>query len=104
MVEGVSAPVEAPQFLTALRKANTVRLGASEVKRAIASGEMGIDEAVFDPRATCLTTYALLCSQRRWGRHKTTRVLAKLGIRETRRVGDLTARQRGLIADLCFGD
>ena len=37
----------------------------------------------------------LLCSQRRWGRARSRKLLASIGLNEAKRLGTLTDRQRG---------
>jgi len=88
------------QNMRALERANLVRLARAELKRAIGRG----DEHVADVVRSCpwesetMTIGELLRSQRRWGKTRTRRFLAGLGLSESKAVGTLTQRQRRLIA------
>ena len=65
----VMAPPTAPQHLTALARANMVRLARAELKRKIADGELTAAEVVLSCpwEVESMTVADLLASQRRWG-------------------------------------
>jgi hypothetical protein len=90
-----------PQCLVALERANTLRTGGAAVKREIKHGVLSLRAALDDPRAGVLPVYDLLAAQRRWGRERTVRALAVLRVRDTKRVRDLTSRQREAIVSVC---
>jgi hypothetical protein len=87
------------QAMQALLIANTNRLGAAEVRREVAAGVLTIDQALEDPRAQCMPIGRLLCARRGWGPTKANQLLNLHRIWPTRRVRDLTARQRRIIAE-----
>jgi D-hexose-6-phosphate mutarotase len=91
----------APQHLTALARANRVRLARAELKRRIAVGETSAaDVVVACPwEVQSMTVADLLASQRRWGATRCRKLLAALQISETRHVGALTERQRLQLAE-----
>lgn len=85
----------------ALERAKVIKLGGCDLKQEVNRGEMSIEKALTDPRAAHLTVYHLLISQRRWGRERTVKTLARVEIRERKRVRELTDRQRQILADAC---
>jgi hypothetical protein len=87
------------QQLQALAIANRVRSDGVAVQREIAAGTLTVVDALEDPRASGLHVGRLLCAQRGYGPGKAHRLLGSLGIWPTRRVRDLTERQRKLIAE-----
>jgi len=92
-----------PQHMQALARANRVRLARAELKRSIGRGEVDVAEVIRDcPWETeSMTLAELLTSQRRWGRTRARKLLRAVGLREDKRIGTLTPRQRSvLIADL----
>lgn len=95
------APEQAPQHLSALARANYVRLGHADVKREIGTGELTVQEALDDERTESMPVVVLLLSQHRWGAIKARAVLRGLCIGELRKVRDLTDRQKTLIAAAC---
>jgi hypothetical protein len=96
-----------PQHMAALDRANEVRLARAELKRRIGRREVTVAE-VLDPdgelpaEAVSMRVSELLEAQIRWGRTRARRLLNRLSIRENRKLGDLTERQRGLlVGELC---
>jgi predicted DNA binding protein len=83
----------------ALQIANRVRMDGVIVRQEIAAGILSIAEALDDPRAGHMTIGRVLCSQRRYGPSRAHRMLTRMNppIWPTRRVRDLTERQRKLI-------
>lgn len=93
------ATVAVPQHMTALARANEVRLAAAAVKRQVAAGTLTIGEALEHPDAGSLVVMDLLVAQHRWGGSKAARLMAEARISQVRRVRELTARQRGEISE-----
>ena len=92
----------APQHLRALQRANEVRLARAELKRRIASGELGVGEVVLDCpwEAASMTVADLLMSQPRWGHTRCRKFLAAVSLSETKTVGSMTERQRNALDGL----
>jgi hypothetical protein len=89
-----------PQRMQALERANAVRLRRAELKRRIADGRVSAADVILDLpwEATSWPVGELLTSQRRWGSIRAHKLLAGLHISETRPVGELTERQRRVVA------
>jgi hypothetical protein len=89
-----------PQRMQALERANAVRLRRAELKRRIAHGQTSAAEVILDLpwEARSWPVGELLTSQRRWGSIRAHKLLAGLHISETRQVGELTERQRRVLA------
>lgn len=89
-----------PQHMTALARANEVRLARAALKRRIASGTTTAAEVILDCpwEAESMTLAELLLSQRRWGTTRCSRLLAESALAETKTVGALTERQRRALA------
>ena len=88
-----------PQHLQALERANRVRLARAALKRSIASGEVSVTRVITEcPWQTeSMTLSELLRSQSRWGRTRTRKLLASVGLNENKRLDTLTERQRMLL-------
>jgi hypothetical protein len=78
--------------------ANRAKAGQAQVKRRLTVGAIDIEEALHDVRAARILIFDLLLCVRGWGVKRTRELLHKLQIGEQRRVGQLTARQKELIA------
>jgi hypothetical protein len=93
--------MQVPQHMQALARANRVRLARAELKRSIARGEVDVENVIREcPWETeSMTLAELLTSQRRWGRTRARKFLQALAISENKRLGTLTPRQRGLLAN-----
>jgi hypothetical protein len=91
---------ERPQYLSALARANKVRLARAELKRRVAEGTLSAAEVVLDNpwEAASMTLAELLCAQRRWGSTRCRRFLAGIPMSETKTVGSMTDRQRKAVA------
>lgn len=89
-----------PQRMQALERANAVRLKRAELKRRIADGNLSAAEIILDLpwEARNWPVGQLLTSQRRWGSIRTRKLLTGLHISEKRPVGELTERQRRMLA------
>lgn len=95
-----SAPGKAvPQHLQALERANRVRLARAELKRSVASGEVPVTRVITECpwESGTMTLSELLRSQSRWGRTRTRKLLASIGLNENKRLETLTERQRMLL-------
>ena len=91
-----------PQHLTALQKANQIRLARAEVKRRVTAGELSAAEVVLECplEVESMAVMDLLMSQHRWGRQRCRKFLALVPLTESKRIGDMTDRQRRALADL----
>lgn len=92
-----------PQHLTALQRANAVRLARSELKHRVADGDLAVSEVILTCpwEAESMTIAELLCSQRRWGTTRTRKFLRDtVFLPELKTVGSLTERQRRALAAL----
>ena len=84
----------------ALARANQIRIARAELKRRIAEGEVEAADLILDPplAARSWSVGELLVSQRGWGATRCRRFLAATHISERKPVGELTDRQRRLLA------
>jgi len=89
-----------PQHLQALARANEVRLARAELKRQVGAGKRSpVDVVLSRPwEAESMTVSELLCSQRRWGRARSRKLINSVELTETKRLGTLTERQRRILA------
>ncbi|MGO9960794.1 MAG: hypothetical protein ACLP50_33255 [Solirubrobacteraceae bacterium] len=92
--------VAVPDRLVALERANEVRRARAQLKRRIGAGQLSVAEVILDPpvEAGRWPVSELLASQRHWGAVKCRRLLAHNRISEVKAVGELTERQRRLLA------
>jgi hypothetical protein len=86
--------------MQALARANEVRLARAALKRQIAAGQRDVIEVVLNCpwEAESMHLGELLCSQRRWGRARSRKLIQSVQLTETKRLGTLTERQRGVLA------
>ena len=89
-----------PQHMRALERANKVRLARAELKRRVASGEIGVAEVILECpwEAESMAVADLLMSQRRWGQTRCRKFLAQIPMSEQKTVGSMTERQRRTLA------
>ena len=82
--------------MEALARANQVRLARAALKREISAGRRNITEVIMESpwEAESMSLSELLCSQRRWGRARSRKLLSSTALSEGKRVGSLTERQR----------
>jgi hypothetical protein len=87
------------QCMQALARANKVRLARAALKRDISAGRRSVTKVVLDSpwEAESMSLSELLCSQRRWGRARSRKLLASAALSEGKRIGTLTERQRRLL-------
>jgi uncharacterized protein (DUF3084 family) len=89
-----------PQRLRALVRANEVRLARAELKRRIATGAVSAAGVILTcpAEAASWSVGELLMSQRRWGSTRCRKFLSRNQIVETKPIGQLTPRQRRVLA------
>jgi hypothetical protein len=89
-----------PQRLRALERANEIRLARAELKRRIAEGEVSAAQIILEcpGEAARWTLGELLMSQRSWGNARCRKFLESNSISEIKHIGDLTERQRRVLA------
>lgn len=87
------------QCMEALARANEVRLARAALKRDISAGRRPITEVITESpwEAESMSLSELLCSQRRWGRARSRKLLSSTALSEGKRVGALTERQRRVL-------
>jgi hypothetical protein len=87
------------QCMEALARANQVRLARAALKRDISAGRRSITAVIMESpwEADSMSLSELLCSQRRWGRARSRKLLSSTALSEGKRVGTLTERQRRIL-------
>jgi hypothetical protein len=87
------------QCMEALARANQVRLARAALKRDISAGRRSITDVIMESpwEADSMSLSELLCSQRRWGRARSRKLLSSTALSEGKRIGTLTERQRRLL-------
>jgi hypothetical protein len=87
------------QCMEALARANQVRLARAALKREISAGRRSVTDVIADSpwEAESMSLSELLCSQRRWGRARSRKLLASAALGEGKKVGTLTERQRRIL-------
>lgn len=96
-------PRGSTQCMQALARANEVRLARAALKRDITAGRRNVTDVILASpwEAESMSLSELLCSQRRWGRARSRKLLASATLSEAKRLGTLTERQRRiLVAEL----
>jgi hypothetical protein len=99
MTQTATVTPEAHRF-RALARANEIRTARAELKRRIALGESDAAEVILDPplAAHRWPVGDLLVSQRGWGEARVRRFLMRNHISERKPIGELTERQRHMLA------
>ena len=100
IVEADASPAQGTsQCMQALARANEVRLARAAMKRDVAAGRLSVTAVLAETpwEARSMSLSELLCSQRRWGRARSRKLLASAGLSEAKRVGTLTPRQRRIL-------
>jgi hypothetical protein len=87
------------QCMQALARANQVRLARAGLKRDISAGRRRITEVILESpwEVESMSLSELLCSQRRWGRARSRKLLSSIALSEGKRVGTLTERQQRIL-------
>jgi hypothetical protein len=90
-----------PQHLSALDRANEVRLARAELKRKVARGDIDVADVILERpwEADSMPIADLLMSQSRWGETRCGKILALVPVSERKTVGSLTGRQRDVLAE-----
>ena len=85
--------------MQALARANKVRLARAELKRSIGAGRRSVIDVIVESpwEADSMSLSELLCSQRRWGRARSRKLLSSAAISEGKKIGSLTERQRRIL-------
>jgi hypothetical protein len=85
--------------MEALARANEVRLARAALKRDICAGRRSVTEVVTHSpwEAESMSLSELLCSQRRWGRARSRKLLSAAALGEGKKIGTLTERQRRIL-------
>jgi hypothetical protein len=88
------------QRLLALERANEIRRARSQLKRRIGTGQLSAAEVILDcpVEASRWPVAELLASQEHWGNATARKFLARNQISELKPIGELTQRQRDLLA------
>jgi hypothetical protein len=88
------------QPVRALERANEIRRARAQLKRRIGAGHMSAAEVLLDcpVEASTWPVADLLASQRDWGNATSSKFLARNRISEGKPIGELTERQRRLLA------
>jgi hypothetical protein len=91
---------EPQQRMRALERANEVRLARARLKRQIGGGQVSASFVLLELpwEAANWSVGELLMSQRRWGTTRVRKLLVGLHISEKRPIGELTERQRRVLA------
>ena len=89
-----------PDRRMALKRANEIRRARAQLKRQIGAGHMSAAEVILacPVEAWRWPVAGLLASQRHWGSARCRTFLARNRISEVKPVGELTERQRHLLA------
>jgi hypothetical protein len=87
------------QCMEALARANEVRLARAALKRDIGAGRRAVTDVIVDSpwEADSMSLSELLCSQRRWGRARSRKLLSSAALSEGKKIGSLTERQRRIL-------
>ena len=101
MMQTATVSQQEPQRQAALARANQIRLARAQLKRRIAGGDISAAHLILDSplEASSWAVWDVLISQRRWGTTKCRKFLSSNGISETKQLGQLTERQRRVLAD-----
>lgn len=98
--KSTQADAAEPQHMQALAHANRVRLARAGLKREIGGGTASAAKVISECpwEAESMSLGELLRSQPQWGRTRTRKLLAAVGLSENKRLDTLTERQRSLLA------
>src|SRR5262245_65755734 len=85
--------------MEALARANKVRLARAALKREISAGRRSITEVIMESpwEVESMSLGELLCSQRRWGRARSRKLLSATALSEVKRAGTMSERQRRIL-------
>jgi hypothetical protein len=87
------------QCMQALARANEVRLARAALKRDVGAGRRAVTDVIAESpwEAQSMSLSELLCSQRRWGRARSRKLLSSAALGEAKKLGSLTERQRRVL-------
>lgn len=85
------------QSMSALARANEIRVGRAQIKRDLKAGETTLGAALSNPSTQSAPVIELLLALRWIGDSKAKRMMAECEISPYRTIGDLTDRQRKLL-------
>jgi hypothetical protein len=87
------------QCMEALARANEVRLARAALKRDIGAGRRTVTAVINESpwEADSMSLSELLCSQRRWGRARSRKLLSSAALSEGKKIGSMTERQRRIL-------
>jgi hypothetical protein len=85
--------------MQALARANEVRLARAALKRDVGAGRRAVTDVIAESpwEAQSMSLSELLCSQRRWGRARSRKLLSSAALGEAKKLGSLTERQRRVL-------
>jgi len=86
-----------PQHMMALARANEIRFARVDAKHDIYAGRLGIADALVLECCQTMLVRDLLMARRRWGLSYSRKLLLRIGMSESKTVGSLTERQRGIL-------
>lgn len=91
-----------PQHMQALETANRVRSERRDLKAVIAAGGRTAATVILVPPecALSMSVFDVLKAQHQWGTSRARKLLRVVGVSERRTLGELTQRQRDVLADL----
>jgi hypothetical protein len=89
-----------PQYLTALDRANKVRLARADTKRRVKIGATTAADVILGCswEVTTMPVFDILKAQWRWGQTRCRRFLFQIPMSEKKTIGSLTDRQRETLA------
>lgn len=94
------------QWQEHLNLANQTRVARAALKRRVRAGDVTVADVLVTPPPEALTMslLELLSAQHRWGRDRSLRLVREAAMSETRRVGEMTERQRFAVAMYLTGE
>lgn len=87
------------QHMDALHKGNEIRLARAALKGDVKRGEKTVAGVLADnpPEVATMTVTDLIAAQHRWGTERARRWVAAQHVGESKTIGTLTDRQRGVL-------
>jgi hypothetical protein len=94
---------DAPQNLRALAKGHRVRMVRADIKRRLRAGDITVADALAEPDCAGMRALELLHARPWWGPKRALSALRATGASELRKVGELSDRQRDILAKMDAG-
>ena len=91
------------QRMDALGEANRIRMHRAQLKRDLKAGRVGLVDLLEDPDCGSMKLYEAVLALPKFGRWKTGKTLASVGISQSRTIGGLTRRQMNELVE-ALGD